>query len=116
HVFLIGVQKLRVQARLAGFRIARIRFMSLKTTSLLLFPFAYPFILLSNLYTYLRNVGKDKGYDRAYQKAVYGEVLRLGIDPRLLVDGHLFVEFEKVAESGAVMAGLKSAHQGFGTT
>lgn len=116
HVFLIGIQKLRVLAVLAGFRIRRIRRVRVKPTALLLFPFVYPFILLSNLFTYARNVSKDKGFDRTFQKAVYREVLRLGIDPRLLVDGHLFVEFEKVQEADAVMAGMKSAKQGFGVT
>jgi SAM-dependent methyltransferase len=116
HVFLIGIQKLRVLATLAGFRIRRIRRVRVKPTSVLLFPFAYPFILLSNLYTYARNVRKDKGYDRAFQRAVYKEVLRLAIDPVLLVDGHLFVEFEKVKDADAVMSGMKSVHRSFGTT
>ncbi len=116
HVFLIGIQKLRVLATLAGFRIRRIRRVRVKPTSVLLFPFVYPFILLSNLITYARNVRKDKGYDPAFQRSVYREVLRLSISPGLLVDGHLFVEFEKVQDAEAVMAGMKSAHRGFGVT
>jgi len=54
HVFLIGVQKLRVLAKLAGFKIKHIQFTRLKTTSLFIFPFAYPFIFLSSYFTYLK--------------------------------------------------------------
>jgi len=39
HIFLIGVQKLRVLAKLAGFSIKKIHFTRVKTTSLLLLPF-----------------------------------------------------------------------------
>lgn len=116
HVFLIGAQKLRVLAKLAGFKIGHIQFTRLKTTSLLIFLFAYPFILLSNWITYLKNVRKNKGYDLAYQKEVYKEIFMLSINPKLLVDGHLFVEFIKEKDSEEVMRGLKSAHKEFGTT
>ena len=116
HVFLIGIQKLRVLAKLSGFKIKHIQFTRLKTTSLLIFLFAYPFILLSNWITYLKNVRKDKGFDKAYQKSVYKEIFLLSINPKLLIDGHLFVEFLKEKESEEVLKELKSVHKGFGTT
>ena len=116
HVFLIGIQKLRILARLSGFRIKHIQFTRLKTTSLALLVFTYPFILLSNYITYRKNLKKDKGYDKHYQKEVYQEIFRLSINPKLLVDGHLFVEFEKIEDFDSVMTGLKSVHDQFGVT
>ena len=37
--------------------------------------------------------------DTKVKKKVYGEIFKLSIDPRILVDGHLFVEFEKEVEA-----------------
>lgn len=116
HIFLIGVQKLRVLARLSGFKIKHIQFTRLKTTSLLLFIFTYPFIVLSNYITYRKHLNKDKGYDLEFQREIYREIYKLSINPKILLDGHLFVEFEKIAECDEVMGGLKSVHGEFGTT
>jgi hypothetical protein len=116
HVFLIGIQKLRVLAKLAGFKIKYIQFTRLKTTSLFIFIFTYPFILLSNLITYAKNLNKEKGYDKAYQKSVYKEIFLLNINPKILLDGHLFVEFEKVTDHDKVMNDIKSVHKEFGLT
>lgn len=116
HVFLIGIQKLRVLAKLSGFKIKHIQFTRLKTTSLFLLPFAYPFIFLSSYLSYLKNVNKNKGYDKAFQKSTYKEIFKLNINPKILVDGHLFVEFEKEKNTDDVLDGLKSVHKEFGTT
>lgn len=116
HVFLIGIQKLRVLARLSGFKIKHIQFTRLKTTSLALLIFTYPFILLSNFITYRKNLNKNKGYDKEFQREVYREIYKLSINPKLLVDGHLFVEFEKIEDFDKVMSGLKSVHDKFGDT
>lgn len=116
HVFLIGIQKLRVLAKLSGFKIKRIQFTRLKTTSLLIFILTYPFIVLSNLITYAKNVNKKKGYEKKYQKDIYKEIFLLNINPKILLDGHLFVEFEKVTDFEKVMGEIKGVHKEFGTT
>lgn len=116
HIFLIGIQKLRVLAKLSGFKITHIQFTRLKTTSLFILPFAYPFIFLSNYISYLKNVRKNKGYDKGFQKAVYKEIFKLSINVKILLDGHLFVEFEKEKDTNQVLNGLKSVHKEFGTT
>lgn len=116
HVFLIGIQKLRVLAKLSGFKIKHIQFTRLKTTSLFILPFAYPFIFLSSYMTYLKNINKNKGYDKTFQKQVYKEIFKLNINPKILVDGHLFIEFEKEKNTDEVLDGLKSVHKEFGTT
>ena len=116
HVFLLGIHKLRVLARLAGFKIKEIQFTQLKTTSLLIFILTYPLIFLSNVYTYFKHIRKNKGYDKAFQKEVYKELFFLSINPKILLDSHLFVEFEKISDFDEVMNQLKSVNREFGTT
>lgn len=116
HVFLIGIQKLRVLAILSGFRIKHIQFTRLKTTSLLIFILSYPFILLSNLIAYVKNINKNKGYEKSYQKSIYREIFLLNINPKILLGSHLFVEFEKITDFDNVMNEIKGVHKEFGTT
>lgn len=116
HIFLTGIIKLRCLARLAGFKIRHIEFTRAKSTSLFLLPLWYPWILLSNTITYLKRIRKNKDFDRATKKAVYGELFRLAVSPQILVDGHLFVEFEKECEVEEVADTLSSKHKEFGST
>lgn len=116
HIFLIGIQKLRVLAKLTGFRIKKCHFTRVKSTSLLLLPLFYPFILLSNWITYRKNLRKNKDYGVETKKAVYQEIFRLSVDVRILLGGHLMVEFEKEQDFEHVAHGLRSKHKEFGTT
>lgn len=116
HLFLIGIQKLRTLAKLAGFKIVQIESTRLKTTSLALFIILYPKIWFSNYLAYCKNVKKDKGVDAAFQKKVYKEQFKLNTNFRILVDSHLFVVFEKENESNEVLTTLKSIHKEFGLT
>lgn len=116
HIFLIGIQKLRVLARLAGFRFKKFHFTKMKTTSLLLLPFIYPFILSSNWLAYKKNMRKNKHFSDEVKKEIYGEILRISINPKILVSGHLMVEFEKEKEINEVTKFLKSQHKEFGIT
>lgn len=116
HLFLIGIQKLRTLAKLNGFTIKKYHFTRPKSTSVLLLPFLYPFILLSNWITYRKNLRKNDNYDMATKKAVYGELFKLSINPRILVASHLMVEFTKEQNHKNVLASLKSKHKEFGIT
>ncbi|HPI18802.1 MAG TPA: methyltransferase domain-containing protein [Candidatus Kapabacteria bacterium] len=116
HIFLIGIQKLRVLAKLSGFKIKKYHFTKIKTTSFILFPLFYPFILLSNLISYKKNLKKNIDYDLEVKKAIYGEIFRLAICPKILVGGHLMVEFEKEQDFKIVTKFLKSKHKDFGIT
>ena len=113
HVFLIGVQKLRVLSKLAGFNIKRIIFTRARTTSIILLILSYPLIYLSNLITYFKNIRKLKSNERNYKKKVYREVFKLSVNIKLLIDSHLFIEFEKCEHFNEVMKNLKSVHQDF---
>lgn len=113
HVFLIGIQKLRVLARLSGYRIKTIQPTRAKSTSVVLLFLHYPWIWLSNYVTYRKNVKKDKGYPMSFQKDVYWEIFKLSINRTVLTHGHIFVEFEKIEDADKVMSGLKSVHSDF---
>lgn len=116
HIFLIGIQKLRVLAKLSGFRIKKYHFTKGKSTSIILFPFVYPFIYLSNLISYKKNMRKNKDYDFKTKKEVYGEIFKLAVNPKVLVGANLMVEFEKEEDYDNVSEGLKSRHKEFGRT
>lgn len=116
HIFLIGIQKLRVLSVLAGFEIKKIHFTRIKTTSLLLLPFLYPFILISNYITYKKNMNKNSDFNIETKKRVYGNIFKLSINPLILIDGHIMVEFIKVKETSEVSDSLKSKHKEFGRT
>lgn len=116
HIFLIGIQKLRVLAKLSGFKIKKYHFTRIKSTSLILLPLFYPFIFLSNWISYKKNLRKNKDYDMKTKKEIYGEIFKLAINPKVLIGGNLMVEFEKEQDFENVAQGLRSKHQEFGTT
>lgn len=116
HIFLIGMNKLRLLAKLSGFKIKHIENTRIKTTSLILFIFFYPFIYLSNLLTYRRNLKKNKDFSMKIKREIYGEIFKLSTNPRLLLNSHIFVEFEKYYEITEVKKNLPSKHKEFGET
>jgi len=116
HIFLIGIQKLRVLAKLAGFKIKKCHFTRRKSTSVILFPFLYPFIYLSNWIAYKKNMCKKSDYDPDYKKEVYSEIFRLAVSPGILVGGDLMVEFIKEKDFQEVGKHLRSQHKEFGST
>ena len=116
HIFLIGFQKLRVLAKLAGFKVKEVHKTKTKSTSAILLPFYYPFILLSNYITYRRNMRKNKTYTNDKKRNVYGELYRYGTSLKVLLGSHLMVEFEKEQEVDEVGKHLKGQHKEFGET
>ena len=108
HIFLLGVQKMRVIARVSGFKISRIIFMRLNKTALFLFPFYYPFIFFSSYYTYFKAMRKNKTIDHDAKKKVYKEQLQINLSPKILLDRHTFIVFEKEFQSGNVYDHLLS--------
>ena len=95
HVFLIGLQRLRLLGYLAGFRIRRVHHSRANLTSLALLPLCYPAVVVANLLAYWRSLRRTPAAERVARRGAYLEQLRLGLDPRTLVDCHLFVEFER---------------------
>jgi SAM-dependent methyltransferase len=101
HIFLIGILKLRLLAILAGFRIRKVHFGKVTPTSVFLLPFIYPFIFLSNWQAYRKSLRNNKEISMKHKKRVYGEIFRLSVSPKILIDGSLFVEFEKTPDAEA---------------
>lgn len=102
HIFLIGNQKLRVLGKLAGFRVAEFRYVRLSKGSLFLFPFLYPFILISSILRYFTNVKKNPSVSREFKKEVYREQLFINISPKNLLNKHTFVILEKIEDANDV--------------
>jgi len=102
HIFMIGLQKLRVLGKLAGFKINDNKYVRLSIGSLFLFPFFYPFIFTHSLVNYYRNLRKDKTLKTGIRKRIYKEQLRMNLRPRNLVNKHTFVVFEKEEEADSV--------------
>lgn len=107
HIYLIGIQKLRLFASLAGFRLKNIIPTKVNTTSLLYF-WLYPFILYYNFKAYKRTLRK-KGQQH---RTLLREIFYLSINPKVLLENHLFVEFEKVGTPSQVRSGLKKSQEG----
>lgn len=113
HVYLVGVQRLRLFARLAGFRIKQFIFTKVSCASLVLLPLFYPFILLTNWWTYRNRVRRDHSIPGSPTEKVYRELMSLNANVRLLVDRHLFIEFEKETDLAGVRSRLRSRYDAF---
>lgn len=87
HVFLTGFNRLRLFAQIAGFEVLKIHETRVNYTSLIFFPFIYPFILFFSFKTYLRFIRKTNN------KKVGRKILKYMIMPRLLIQGHMIIEF-----------------------
>ncbi len=94
HIFLLGIQKLRVLARLAGFRLVRLHSVKASGSALLL-GVCLPFVALANLYAYLASVRRNPHLEHDWKRSVYGEVLALSLNPNVLFGKHIFAEFAK---------------------
>ncbi len=116
HIFLIGIQKLRVLAKLSGFRIKKYHFTRFHFTSLFLLPLFYPFIFITNWLLYLKNLQKNQDFNMVTKKTVYNEIFRLAINPKILVGRGLMVEFEKEQNVESIAQTLRSKHKEFGIT
>jgi len=114
HIFMIGLQKLRILAKLSGFRIAEIRYMRLSKGSLALFPFFYPLIWISSWLRYFRNMKKHTEIPSDLKKEVYGEQLRINISPKNLLNKHTFIIFEKEHNADEVNVRNESIVKPFG--
>jgi SAM-dependent methyltransferase len=96
HINLIGIARLRLFALVGGFRIVKVHATRVNYTALLLFPFLYPFILLSSIRAHRRFKRKGSRPDQELE-----ELYRLMVSPAVLLCGHLMVEFEKMPQKEA---------------
>lgn len=95
HIFLIGLQKLRVLGKLSGFRIKEIKYLRLSKGSIFLFPIFYPLILIRSLLVYRRYLKRNKKTSIDKKIDVYKEQLFININPLNLLNKHTFITFTK---------------------
>lgn len=94
HIFLIGIQKIRVLSSITGFKIKKIHNVKASVGSLF-FSFLYPILIFSNIYAYLKNTFKNDDILLSDKKRVYGEIVRLNLHPSVLFGKHLLLELKK---------------------
>lgn len=111
HIFLIGIQKLRVLAKVSGFKINKVYYTTTKMSNILLFILFYPLIYLFNFLAFKKACRKNKSAIDTYK-----EQFNLSISPTTLLSRHLMVEFIKDKELDGVKNELSSVHQYFGKT
>lgn len=114
HIFLIGLQKLRILSKLSGFKIKEIKFVRISKASLFLFPFFYPLILISSYLRYYKNIKKHKEIPKSYKIDVYKDQLRINLNPKHLLNKHIFIIFEKEKDLKNVDFRIESLLKPFG--
>lgn len=105
HLFLIPVQRLRVLARIAGFRIERILPVSWSAASLAL-GVLYPLLVLATALAY-RGSRRRTDADPKRQREVFGEIARLNLHPRVLFGKKLFLELVKERDPSAMAEAIR---------
>ncbi len=112
HVFLIPFLKLRAIALFSGLEIKQLFKTQIGVSSLLLFPFFYPFILLFSLAPIIFYPKKIKNIPREVKMRVLWEQFRWNCSPRLLLGKHLMLSFEKKRDQKGTLDFLKSLTRG----
>ncbi len=110
HIFLTGIQKLRVLTKLSGFEINKFIPTRANGTSLFLFTFIYPLIWLVSHISYRKALRKKNAERHPEKTKVYREIASLMRKPLILLDGYLFVEFKKVTDVKKVKEQLKGKY------
>jgi len=95
HIFLVGLQKLRIIGKLTGFKVKEIKYVRLSKGSLFLFPFFYPIIFISSYLRYYKNLKKNIDVPKEHKIKVYKEQLAINLNPSNLINHHTFIIFEK---------------------
>lgn len=113
HIFLIGLQKLRVLAKLSGLNISEVKYLRISKGSLFFLPFLYPWIYLSSLLRYRQNLKKHSEISHEILNEVYGEQFRLNVSIKNLVNHHTFVVFEKTHNSRELSFRQKDLQRNF---
>lgn len=111
HVNLIGVQRLRLFAKMAGLQLVKVHANRVNYTALLLFPVLYPFICYFSWASY-RRMKRKQG--RAAAEKVH-ESFKLALSPAVLLQNHLIVEFVKRPGEQVVVGDTKGTAQEFVT-
>ncbi len=114
HLFLIGLQKLRTLSSISGFEIKEARYMRLSKSSLFVFPFFYPLILLNTYLVYFKKKLNLKNHPKKdYILSIYREQLLLNILPKHLLNKHIFLILKKKYNLSEVYLGNEENYKPF---
>lgn len=94
HLFLIGIQKLRVFSKMANFSIKEIHSVRANMLSTILLPLFYPLIIWLNKKTKTKALNRHMSNLNKAEE-VYGEIYKLNTHIGILRSSHLFVELKK---------------------
>lgn len=110
HIFSIGIQRLRMLGKLAGFDLVEVHPARVNWSSFLLYLNYWLLIRwkLSSIRRRSQRKGKLKETPKAYQ-----EVEKLGNSLNVLCSGHLILEFKKVCETKEVAQKLSGTYSNF---
>lgn len=98
HVFLIGISRLRLFSRLAGFEIKTIHSTRLNRSSLLFFPMLAPLIKFFTGRALRRTLAKNP--ELSPEKITdLRQLAELSSCSKILLESHLFIEFVKIQDS-----------------
>jgi SAM-dependent methyltransferase len=109
HVFLVGLQNLRMFGKLTGFRIIEIPYTRLSHGSLIFLLF-YPIIVVSSYLRYFKQIKKYSKKARVRIQSVYKEQLAINLNPKHLLDKHTFIVFEKEAHLSELLFQSETGH------
>jgi len=115
HIFLAGLQKLRVIGKLSGFKVKNIRYVRLSKGSVFLFIIFYPIIFMRSYRTYLKHMKKDKNLSYELKKQVYKEQFDINIKPSNLLNKHTLIIFEKENNVNEINFSNENLMKGFNT-
>lgn len=97
HVFLIGAQRLRTLARVAGMKLVKTHPVKISRLSMIM-GVLYPFLFLVNYFLYFDVLRKIPPEDMARAKETFKEIIKLNLNPHVLFGKSLIFEFEKIGE------------------
>lgn len=113
HIFLVGIQKLRVLGKLSGFSVDEVHHARVNNTSALLLPFVYPWIWLASKMAYRKSMKINNTFSNERKKEVYKEQVKLNLDLNTLLGSHLFIEYKKEINANEVASTLRSKMENF---
>jgi hypothetical protein len=91
HLFIPTATQVRVLGQVAGLELVQVHFSEFKISCFLWFLLLYPLIFLLQLKNFLRNSRTNPNAKSEYKKAFL-----LSINPKILIDGSMVLEFKKV--------------------
>lgn len=98
HIFSIGIARLRVLARLAGFKLVQVHPARINISSAIIGVFTLPLIVVKTFAIYRRALKKNKPLTTAKEQ-LFKEIVALNLHPSILFGGHLIAEFSKETQA-----------------